>query len=322
MYRRTLLAALLITAPAGAAAQQNAITMTRASRQAVVESLAVRLDSVYIFPELARDLGKQLRARARSGAYERYADPDSFAAALTDDLHTLGHDVHLGVDFSAEPLSADEEVADSVMEKRRLEWSRTHNYGLQRVEILPGNVGYLNLTGMYPLDRGGRVIAAAMEFLANTDALIIDLRENHGGSPVTVAFLVSYFIDGVVHLNDFVYRDPGARRQFYTSAYVPGRRYLDRPVYILTSRQTVSAGEEFAYDMQVNKRATLIGEVTAGGANPGGTVRLDNHFEAFIPTGRAVNPITGTNWEGVGVKPDVAVPAAEALEAAVRRVSK
>lgn len=269
MYRRTLLAVLLISAPAGAAAQQSAMTMTRASRQAVVESLVVRLDSVYIFPDLARDLGKQLRARARSGAYERYADPDSFARALTLDLRTLGHDVHLGVDYSVEPLSENEEVADSVLEKRRREWSRTHNYGLERVEVLPGNVGYLKITGMFPLEGSGPLIAAAMEFVSNTDALIIDLRENHGGSPVTVAFLASYFIDGVVHLNDFVYRDPAARRQFYTAAWVPGRRYLTNPVYILTSHQTVSAGEEFVYDMQVNKRATVIGEVTAGGANPG-----------------------------------------------------
>ncbi len=319
MRRTTAVALAVLLALPSAATAQSAASLDGAARRAVIDSLTRRLDSVYVFPEVARQLGSALRDRARHGAYDRYADPDSFAAALTRDLRSLGHDVHLGVDYSADRLvpSADFDN-DSSLAARRREWEVLHNYGFPRVEILPGNIGYLAITSMMDPATGGPTAAAAMNFIAHTDALILDLRENHGGSPAMVAFLLSYLFDGRVHLNDFAWRGQADRQQSWTVPYVPGLRYGNRPVYVLTSRRTVSAGEEFAYDLQANRRATIIGEVTAGGANPGGMERLTDHFKAFIPVGRAINPVTGTNWEGVGVMPDRVVPAAAALIAAQR----
>src|SRR6185437_14342657 len=127
------------------------------------------------------------------------------------------------------------------------------------------------------------------------------------------ALLLSYFFaenDGR-HLNDIYWHKDGTTDQFWTVP-VAGSRFLG-PVYVLTSARTFSGGEECAYDFQTQKRATLVGETTGGGANPGGMVPLGGGLAAFVPTGKAINPVTKTNWEHVGVKPDIAVPAADAL---------
>lgn len=156
-----------------------------------------------------------------------------------------------------------------------------------------------------------------MNFLANTSALIIDLRKNHGGEPALVALMCSYFFAAEpIHLNSLYWRATESTQQFWTLPYVPGKRYLNKPVYVLTSHETFSGAEEFTYNLQNLKRATIIGETTGGGAHPGDIYQLDAHFEIFIPTGRAINPISGTNWEGVGVLPDIETPQEEALNVA------
>jgi C-terminal processing protease CtpA/Prc len=160
-------------------------------------------------------------------------------------------------------------------------------------------------------------VAGAMNFLANTDALVIDLRENGGGQPDMVQLFCSYLFDAQpVHLNDLYFRPMDQTRQFWTLPWLPGKRYLDKDVYVLTSHFTFSGAEECTYNLQTQKRARIVGETTGGGANPGGPVELTKNLTAFVPTGRAINPITGSNWEGTGVEPDVQVPAKMALETA------
>jgi C-terminal processing protease CtpA/Prc len=198
------------------------------------------------------------------------------------------------------------------------------NYGFEEAGRLRGNVGYLKLTGFAYPEQGGDTVAGAMAFLANTDALIIDLRQNGGGTPGMVELFASYFFSGdaPVHLNDISFRKEGSTEhdsvQWWTLPYVPGKRYVGKEVYILTSHSTPSAAEEFTYDLQVLKRATIVGETTWGGANPGDRRRMGDHFQAFIPNGRAINPITKTNWEGKGVEPDFKVPQEDALKTAQR----
>ena len=156
-----------------------------------------------------------------------------------------------------------------------------------------------------------------MNLLANTDALIFELRRNGGGSPVTIGFISSYLFNSRVHLNDFYVRETRRRQSFHTSETVDGQRFGERkPVYILTSHRTFSAAEEFTYNLKHLKRAVIVGETTGGGAHPGGVRRISDYFGIWLPTGRAINPITGTNWEGVGVTPDIAVDPADALRAA------
>jgi C-terminal processing protease CtpA/Prc len=147
--------------------------------------------------------------------------------------------------------------------------------------------------------------------------LIIDVRQNGGGAPGMVALICSYFFAGEpVHLNDLYWRPTNSTEQWWTLAYVPGRRYVGKDIYVLTSKRTFSAAEEFTYNLKNLKRATIVGDTTGGGAHPGEGVRISNHFGMFVPTGRAINPITKTNWEGTGVAPDISVPADLALKTA------
>jgi C-terminal processing protease CtpA/Prc len=156
-----------------------------------------------------------------------------------------------------------------------------------------------------------------MSLVADTQALIFDLRRNGGGSPHGAIFWNSYlFPDADTHLNSIYDRESETTRQFWTLAYVPGRRYLDRPVYVLTSGDTFSGAEEFAYNLQQQHRATLIGETTRGGAHPTEPFPLTPTLEITVPVARSVNPVSGTNWEGTGVEPDITVPAAEAFDTA------
>jgi C-terminal processing protease CtpA/Prc len=189
-------------------------------------------------------------------------------------------------------------------------------FGITRVQRLAGNIGYLDIRGFFPTEFAAPAISAAMTLLSGTDALIIDLRSNGGGEPETVAYLLSHFFaeGDARHLNDIYNRLDGTTRSYWTVPSV-GARYTP-PIFVLTSHNTFSGGEEFAYDVKTQKRGTLVGEVTGGGANPGDYIPLARGFIAFIPTGRAINPITRTNWEHVGVTPDVAAPAADAMRLA------
>ncbi len=177
------------------------------------------------------------------------------------------------------------------------------------MERLAGNIGYLDLRAFDPVAFVGDTAAAAMNFLSNTQAIIIDLRKNTGGDPLTVSLMASYFFGPrPVNLNDMFFRPTSETTQFWTLSYLPGRRMPDKGLYLLTSSATFSGGEEFAYDMKTQKRATLIGDVTGGGAHPGSGRRLHDHFMMFVPTGRPINPVTKTDWEGTGVEPDVKSP--------------
>jgi C-terminal processing protease CtpA/Prc len=202
--------------------------------------------------------------------------------------------------------------------RRMREMGRVRNYGFQKVERLAGNVGYLELL-MFSGDPDAQETAvAAMNFLGNVDALIVDLRRNGGGSPAMIQTLLTYLVapEDRLLFNTFFRRGEERIAQWHTSAYVPGRRLHGKPVYVLISNRTGSAAEEFAYDVQTHELGTLVGATTVGAANPGGFFRLHDHFGAFIATGRAINPVTNTNWEGVGVKPDVAVAPEGALREA------
>jgi C-terminal processing protease CtpA/Prc len=205
-------------------------------------------------------------------------------------------------------------------EARRLamrQMGRRDNFGIRRVERLDGNVGYLDVRRVPVPANAGPAITAAMELVAGTYALIIDLRRNGGGSPEGVVFWCSYLLEEKpTHLNDIFHADTGETRQFWSLPYVPGTRYVDRPVYVLTSRRTFSGGEDFCYTLQALGRAELIGETTGGGAHPTRGFPISQAVHIGIPFARSINPVTGTNWQGTGVVPDVAVPEAEAYDVA------
>jgi hypothetical protein len=319
-----LAVAVALLAPGGVRGQvlirkdQPDFTITPGQRSEVIDSLLKQLNEHYVFPDKAREMEKGIRAHQEKKEYDGITSAKTFAETLTMHLQAISHDKHLRVISSHGPLSRPRKPSPEEDLKMRIMMSKS-NFGFEKVERLEGNIGYLDLRGFMDADAGGETAAAAMTFLANTDALIIDLRHNGGGSPGMVALLCSYLFDGRPrHLNSLAWRKSGSEeiQQWWTLPYVPGRRYLNKEVYVLTSKRTFSAAEEFTYNLQTQKRATIVGETTGGGAHPGGPYPINDHFAAWIPSGRAINPITQTNWEGAGVKPDLEVSADWALKTA------
>lgn len=291
-----------------------------AARREVIEGVLRAIGESYVFPDKAKEMDRAIRAKMAAGGYDAVTRSMDLAATLTKDLQAICHDKHVRVRASAESLPHEDRQragpSPTEMEEMRKNFA-ARNFGFEKVERLEGNVGYLDLRGFMPVEIGGDTAAAAMNFLANADALIIDLRQNGGGTPGMVALVCSYLFPAEpVHLNDLYFRPDDSTHQWWTLAYVPGKRFLDKPVYVLTSGRTFSAAEECAYNLQSQKRATIVGETTGGGAHPGGMRRVSEHFAVFVPSGRAINPVTKTNWEGTGVKPDIRVSAALALKTA------
>jgi hypothetical protein len=298
---------------------QPPLPVEAADVAAVIDGALKNLEDNYVFPEVAAKMAKAIRQRQADKEYDKVKTGQELAELLTKHLQEVSRDKHLRVNCSTEKLPkrpmGQEPTAE--MKERMRQMAQKRNAGYRKVERLPGNVGYLELEGFMDAEVAEGPAAAAMNFLANTDALILDLRRNGGGSPHGVALLCSYFFDEKpVHLNSLYWRKGDRTEEFWTRKELGGKRYLGKEVYILTSGRTFSAAEECTYNLQTQKRATVVGETTGGGAHPGGGMPVGEHFMMFVPTGRAINPITQTNWEGTGVKPDVEVAADQALEKA------
>ena len=315
LVRATLL--LVTLAVGGQTAPAENTPLDRTARKAVIDQLVKELREGYVFPEVANRIEASIRERERTGAYDAVSEGRRFAELLTADLREIAKDQHLRVIHSPAvvPVLA---VPSAENQRRETERQRAMlaqmNFGFEKVEMIGGNVAYLDFRAFGPPELMADTAAAAMAFVANADALIIDLRSNGGGSPEGVAFLASYlFGPDPVRLNDIFDRRSGETRQYWTLAHVPGKRLAARHVYVLTSSRTFSAAEDFAYALQILKRATVVGEVTRGGAHPVTVRRIGDHFSLNIPWGRSINYLTKSNWEGTGVKPDVAVPADQAL---------
>lgn len=295
------------------------MTIDAATRSSVIDNLVKELNDTYVFLETAKKMETDLRSRQSKNEYDSITSAREFAKKLTEDLQAVSKDKHLRVRFSKDPIPARRERREPTAEEKAADerYLKFTNHGFEKVERMPGNVGYLKFWGFFGADTGAETIASAMNFLSGTDALIIDLRENGGGSPAMVALICSYFFgDQPVHLNDLYWRKENKTEEFWTKPAVAGKKYLGKEIYVLTSSYTFSGAEEFTYNLKNLKRATIIGETTGGGAHPGGMVRLGDHFGAFVPSGRAINPITKTNWEGTGVEPDIKVPKNQALKTA------
>jgi hypothetical protein len=294
-------------------------TIDGTTRTRIIDGVLRRVREGYVFPDKAAEMTKAVRERARRGDYDRVVSAHALADSLTEHLRAVSHDRHLHVVYQSQGVPDEQPAADPTADewRERLEFGRQVNYGLERAERLAGNVGYLEIRSFaFDAEMVDSALAAAMNFLGNTQALIIDLRRNGGGDPKMVAAVCSYLMKPNTLVNRFYWR-PLDRWDEFRTGEVTGRYYgTTKPVYVLTSDETFSGAEEFAYDIQTQKRGEVVGDTTGGGAHPGGMRRVTDNFGVWVPSGRAVNPITGTNWEGVGVRPDVPVEAKEALRTA------
>ena len=298
------------------------VSLDAAKKTDVVDSISKLLVDKYIFLKKAEKMQDHVKTKLKEGKYDGITSVDDFARVLTEDLRSVSKDKHIRVVHNPD-LVRRIKMSDSKSEEERkkereraIAGERQRNFGFQKMELLEGNIGYLDLRYFSGVRPSGETAVAAMNFLSNANAIIFDLRKNGGGNPSMIQLLSSYFLDDYTHLNSFENRGEDSLQQFWTLPYVPGRNMYETDLYVLTSSRTFSGAEEFTYNMKNLERATIIGETTGGGAHPGGMRIAKHDFLVWVPTGRAVNPITKTNWEGTGIEPHISVPQEEALEKA------
>ena len=305
LFAPAMFAVLAFDANAGGKAGLDAAT-----RRQVLTELGTKVSGLYVFSDKARLIVERLDAQEKRGAYR-----------TAKDLRQPTGDKHLGVWYSAKPVPdlAGGPEPSPEMDRMIVDYLKSNNYDIRKVETLPGNIGYIDLRS-FPSARFAKpALDALMTLVADTDALIVDLRNNGGGDPYTVAYLESYLFDKRTHVNDMVWRKGDRTEAFWTAENVPGKKFGGtKKVYVLTSKDTFSGAEGFSYELQQLQRGVIVGETTGGGAHPGQAHRIHPHMEVFIPGGRAVNPVSKGNWEGTGVVPDVRVKAADALRTAER----
>ncbi|MFC7548163.1 S41 family peptidase [Plantactinospora sp. GCM10030261] len=283
----------------------------------IVERLAAEVRERYVFPDVAEAIATLLADRLAAGAYAAATDLTALCELVTADLQAVNNDRHLRLKHHE--IEIDEHAADAAEADLRRQADASLN-GVTRVEHLDGGAVHVELRPLlFPPEWAAHAVIAAMNLAAPATALFLDVRHTVGGDPRMVALLCSYLFDEPTHLTTIVERGGDDARQSWTLPYVPGPRFgASKPVYVLTSAATFSGGEELAYDLQQLGRATVVGERTGGGAHPRIGVRLHPHLEATIPVARPVHPVSGGDWEGVGVRPDVEVKAEDALAAAHR----
>ncbi len=299
--------------PRGAVVED--LPLDASARKQTIDLIIAELNQGYIYPQLAQKMADNLRAHQGKGDYDAITDGDAFATLLTTHLIEVSHDKHLGVYYQPYKFEAPPppESFDEFTEDRR---AMARDCGIRKVEVLPNNVGYIKVEFFADPMACGRTAASAISFLANTDAVIFDLRDNGGGDPRMVALMSSYLFDRPVHLNDFYDRMGNRTTEYWTPRFVPGIRLGPKPAYVLTSGHTFSGAEEFAYDLKNLRRVVVVGERSGGGAHVVSPQQAGEHFILYVPHGRSISPVTGTDWEGAGVVPDVPVSADDALNTA------
>jgi hypothetical protein len=295
--------------------------MSAKERDDIISKVRTYLEDNYVFPEAGKQISAQIGDFHRDGKYQGLTSAREFARQLDADLEDLSKDKHLAVFYDPDWVSqirAQSQEEDVYMTEEMIAEERSRNFGFKRVEIFDANVGYVDLRIFFHSKYAGKTAAAAMDYLSNCDAIIVDLRNNGGGWGDMVAFMCSYFFDGeeLVLLMTGYSRPEDKMYQSWTVPYIPGKHMPDIPLFILTSKSTFSAAEEFCYNLKYMERATIVGETTRGGAHPIDLKILDDNLLLQLPEWRSIHPVTRTNWEGVGVKPDIEVLAEEAFDVA------
>lgn len=316
----TLAIIIIIQNPAKAQTNQSSgNVLNEEAKLQTITSISDLLNNNYIFPEIAKKMEEFLNSKMRDGDYDNISDPVAFAEQMTKDLQQISNDKHIRVGYSPQQVTEMREMEKNQIspeEQDRIFFERLlgDNFGFKKVEQLPGNIGYIDFRFFGPGEMIKEKVATVMSFVENCDALIFDMRYNGGGDPTGIRLICSYlFGDTPVHLNDLYFRPKDTLEEFWTLKEIKGKRMPDVPVYILTSSYTFSGAEEFSYNLKNLDRATLIGQTTGGGAHPGGSQIVNDDFILNVPTGRAINPYTKTNWEGTGVTPHIDIPSNKAL---------
>jgi len=288
------------------------------------------LRSEYLSPEIAQEIGAFFSDPRNLADYETNysADKTKLAEKITADLRRISKDEHLKLRYAPDEIKIVKEKGDrsaerEVLHLRKMEEYRAKNFGFERAEILPGNVGFLKLTRFCDSFYAGETAVSVMGFFRNVRSLIVDLRDNEGGEPTMHQLLVSYFLPGgTEEISSFYYRPTNETKQLWSLAHVPGGKLTGKKLFVLTSGKTFSGAEAFAYGLKVRGLATIVGARTRGGANIGARTLVDDEFMLLLPIGTGVDSKTGCNWEGIGVEPDIECSPDEAFDIAFQRAKE
>ncbi|HLO41976.1 MAG TPA: S41 family peptidase [Phycisphaerales bacterium] len=293
-------------------------SVAESARREVIENACAALEEGYVFPEVGKKMAAHVREKLKAGGYDSIRSEGELARTLTDDFRSVSRDGHLRVIAEPQPARQPEPVEEKNSFAGSEQMMRKDNFSFRKVELLPGNIGYVRFDLFIDHPGARRAAEAAMALVKHADAIIFDMRYNGGGEPEFIQYISSYLFDEKTHLNDMVDRNGAVVDEYWTLGEIAAEaRVASMPVYVLTSSYTFSGAEEFTYNLKNLKRATVVGETTGGGAHPVRTRRLNDRFAIGVPYMRAQNPITRTNWEGTGVEPDVKVKASEALDRAI-----
>lgn len=291
-----------------------------------VNQIALMLEEKYVLPEIGKKYAEQLKSKLKSGEYKKITNPDLLANKIISDLNEIQQDKHLEIRFNPDyiqrvknrPSVSQEDQLKEEQEKILREHNR--NYGFRELKILPGNIGYIRFDE-FPSERAAETIISAFRFLQYTDAIMIDLRFNDGGNPEIVSFIAGYFFtdDYPTEFSSFYHRILDKKITNKTPLYLPGNRLTETDLFILVGPETFSAAEAFAYDFKHLNRAKIVGENTAGGAHVANSFIVNDYFIIQIPFARAISPVTNSNWESVGVEPDIKCESEKALQTAYQQ---
>ena len=309
---RTLLFLLISMAAAGDPAQPSLSSDTAAS---VVKEMARLVRENYVFADKADGIVAKLEKQLADGRYA-VTDPQALATRLTEDLQAVTSDKHMSVKFNPEQAAGLSGPRGPGNDAFRQQQMVSSNYGVLEMRVLPGNVRYVNISPGFFWDpaRSPQALDDAMRFLGGGDAYILDIRTNGGGSPATVRYVVSHFMDAGQKL--MMYRIGPDRTSESRTEAVPAGKLAAKPLYLLTSSRSASAAEEFASHIKNFKLGKLVGATTAGAGHRNSLFGTPEGFVISVSVGTAIHPVTGTGWEGTGVVPDIAVPVADALDVA------
>lgn len=326
MGRSSWIAAALLLTAISARAQAPAPALDESldavARARIINEYARQLTANHVRAGEAKLAADELRKRLAHGEYDDVTSARVLSARVSKDVAQVLPDRHTRLEYVPYDLT-------DIRQRPASPPPPADNFGLGRYEALADNIGYLQINRFAPVDRAS--VEAAGRFMsqaADNAALIIDLRDTGGDSQEMAALLTSYvltdtrsylFTDKQVHLHDQVDRDGKAVAQYWTRAEVAGKRFGGRkPLYVLVSERTGAAAEGFAYDLQQYKRATVIGAPTLGDAQVRTAPPISRHLLASIAVTRAVNKISRSNWESVGVQPDRMIAPADALNEAIK----
>jgi tetratricopeptide (TPR) repeat protein len=281
---------------------ENNVTVNE--RKAIIKKIVDSLEFYYVNYDIGKKIGLQLKINEKKGLYNDIKNPDTLAFKLTETLRSVNGDLHLSVSYS--PKKAPNSINNNNLDDHKQ--ALAFNYGVPEVKILNGNIGYMKIISFSNwnfFEKTKSVMITSMKFLENSDAIIFDVRDNRGGVPNLVAFLCSYLFNEKVHLAQYYHRYRNDGYGLYTYKYIPGKRLAKVPVFILVNDKSASAAEEFAYFLKHQKRATVIGQSTMGAGYGVMSHRLNDRFVVYISSEEDINPITKTNFEGVGVIPNI-----------------